>query len=155
MLLSYSLVQEWLDTKNATPSIHGDSWRFQPQSTPRVAPPSSWIGFTWPSSQGCGRPCCLCTFSYHTFLSFLVHDLCISLGKHQKYAIRVLNNRSCYPNSAIKVLEQNKHNLLASNQIVFFNIGWCQEFTKERGNPQDSSVPVLWNIESFMSTLRE
>ena len=38
-----------------------------PQSTPCEPPPNFRMAFTWQSSQGCGYPCCLCTFSYNSF----------------------------------------------------------------------------------------
>ncbi len=40
------------------------AWWLQLQSTPCEALPSVWIDFAWQYSQGCGHPCCLCTFSY-------------------------------------------------------------------------------------------
>ncbi len=57
-------------------SERGDSW-LQLQSTPCEALPSVWISFAWLYSQGCGHPCCLCTFSYpNSSFQSTLHLIC-------------------------------------------------------------------------------
>ncbi len=67
-LLTLSVVQEWLDTRNATAETHvlHTSVR-RLQSTLCESPPHFWMGFVSQSSPGCGYPYCLYTFFYHIF----------------------------------------------------------------------------------------
>ncbi len=77
-LLTLSVVQEWLDTRNATAETHvlhtsvcSGSWSTDSSCSPALceSPPHFWMGFVSQSSPGCGYPYCLYTFSTTSFPS--------------------------------------------------------------------------------------
>ncbi len=78
-LLTLSLVQKWLGSP-----FPEDVWAWwllmhwlQLQSTPCEALTNVWISFSWPYSQACGHPCCLCTFSYpNSSFQSTLHLIC-------------------------------------------------------------------------------
>ncbi len=67
-----SVVQEWLDTRNATAETHVLHTSVLSGSWSSCSPllwisPTFWMGFVSQSSPGCGYPYCLYTFFYHIF----------------------------------------------------------------------------------------
>ncbi len=70
-LLTLSVVQEWLDTRNATAETHvlhtsvrSGSWSTDSSCSPLfVNPPHFWMGFVSQSSPGCGYPIACTLFS--------------------------------------------------------------------------------------------
>ncbi len=51
-------------------SKRGDSWYTDSSFSSllvKLSLPSVWIGFSWPYSQACGHPCCLCIFLHNSY----------------------------------------------------------------------------------------
>ena len=78
MLLTLSLVQEWLDTRNASlvahfldTSVRGGSWCTDSSLSPLLVklPLSSWIGFAWQSSKAAVIPVACAPFPTTPFPS--------------------------------------------------------------------------------------
>ncbi len=85
-LLTLSVVQEWLDTRNATAETHvlhtsvrSGSWSTDSSCSPLfVNLPHILNGFVSQSSPGCGYPYCLYTFFLpHLFLPFASLLMCL------------------------------------------------------------------------------